>query len=108
VEVRISRGEVIKRYLSDVRKSTRRSQKSEPQKPMAERVSLERAQEDVSCFHFYYISQSPSKVQKELKDCPDTAHARSYLIRNPAAKIEGKTIDDKRWAETMHHNSIFE
>jgi hypothetical protein len=27
-------------------------------------------------------------------------------MRNPAPKIDGKTIDNKRGAEIMHHNSI--
>jgi hypothetical protein len=50
----------------------------------------------------------PFENTKEVKDCPDTAHAGSYLIRNPGPKIGEKTIDDNRWSETMHHNSIFE
>jgi hypothetical protein len=47
-------------------------------------------------------------VQKEIKEYPDAAHARSYLIRNLASKIEGKTINDMKRAEKMHHNTIFE
>jgi hypothetical protein len=36
---------------------------------------------------------------------PPITNPFNYLQACP--KIEGRTIDDKRWAEIMHHNSIF-
>jgi hypothetical protein len=63
---------------------------------------------DASWFRFYCIPRSPSGIQREIKDCLDTAHVRSCLIRNLASKIEEKSIKDKMRAERMHRNSIFE
>jgi hypothetical protein len=56
----------------------------------------------------YFSEPFENTKRNQIKNCPDTVHTMSYLIRNRAPKIEGKIIDDERLAEIMHHNSIFE
>jgi hypothetical protein len=95
-------------HLSDVRVSNRGSQKSEPQKSTAERIEFREGLRGRIMISVLSHFSEPFENTKRNQRFPDTAHARSCLIRNPAPEIEGKTIYNKRGEDIMHHNSIFE